>query len=51
MQQQMELEAKRMRQQMNITSLGGVAGQVIDGSLQLIQTTDGKLHYGLLTIT
>ncbi|XP_004933058.2 zinc finger protein 391 isoform X1 [Bombyx mori] len=40
MQQQMELEAKRMRQQMNITSLGGVAGQVIDGSLQLIQTTD-----------
>ncbi|CAH0697079.1 unnamed protein product [Spodoptera exigua] len=40
MQQQMELEAKKMRQQINVTGLSGViSGQIVDGTLQLIHAT------------
>ncbi|KAF9795916.1 hypothetical protein SFRURICE_008556 [Spodoptera frugiperda] len=36
-QQQLELEAKKMRQQINVTGLSGViSGQIVDGTLQLI---------------
>ncbi|XP_026754276.2 zinc finger protein 391-like isoform X1 [Galleria mellonella] len=38
MQQQLEAEAKKMRQQINVTGLSGVLqGQIVDGTLQLIQ--------------
>ncbi|XP_026729194.1 zinc finger protein 79-like isoform X1 [Trichoplusia ni] len=37
LQQQLELEAKKMRQQINVTGLSGViSGQIVDGTLQLI---------------
>uniref|UniRef100_A0A2A4JFI7 Protein krueppel n=1 Tax=Heliothis virescens TaxID=7102 RepID=A0A2A4JFI7_HELVI len=36
-QQQLELEAKKMRQQINVSGLSGViSGQIVDGTLQLI---------------
>nr|XP_049705219.1 zinc finger and SCAN domain-containing protein 31 isoform X2 [Helicoverpa armigera] len=38
-QQQLELEAKKMRQQINVSGLSGViSGQIVDGTLQLIHT-------------
>ncbi|XP_030025859.1 zinc finger protein 391 isoform X2 [Manduca sexta] len=38
-QQQLEQEAKKMRRQMNVTGLSGViSGQMVDGTLQFIQT-------------
>lgn len=38
-QQQLELEAKKVRQQINVTGLSGViSGQIVDGTLQLIHT-------------
>ncbi|CAH2245686.1 jg4848 [Pararge aegeria aegeria] len=44
-QQQIEQEAKKIRQQLNVTNISGVVtGQIVDGQLQLIQTTseDGE---------
>ncbi|CAG9794738.1 unnamed protein product [Diatraea saccharalis] len=39
-QQQLEAEAKKMRQQMNVIGLSGViSGQIVDGTLQLTQNT------------
>lgn len=41
LQQQMEADAKKMRQQMNVMGLSGVlSGQIVDGTLQLTQATD-----------
>ncbi|CAH2059274.1 unnamed protein product, partial [Iphiclides podalirius] len=38
-QQQLELEAKKIRQQLNVNNLSGViSGQIVDGTLQLIQS-------------
>ncbi|KAM3959851.1 uncharacterized protein ACR2FA_006135 [Aphomia sociella] len=40
MQQQLEAEAKKVRQQINVTGLSGVlSGQIVDGTLQLIQAS------------
>ncbi|XP_061723190.1 zinc finger and BTB domain-containing protein 17-like isoform X1 [Cydia pomonella] len=40
-QQQLELEAKKIRQQINVSGLSGVlSGQIVDGALQLIQTNE-----------
>ncbi|XP_048001557.1 GDNF-inducible zinc finger protein 1-like isoform X2 [Leguminivora glycinivorella] len=40
-QQQLELEAKKIRQQINVSGLSGVlSGQIVDGTLQLIQTNE-----------
>ncbi|XP_068625467.1 uncharacterized protein [Battus philenor] len=44
-QQQLELEAKKLRQQLNVSNLSGViSGQIVDGTLQLIQapSEDGE---------
>lgn len=43
MQQQLELEAKKLRQQMNVTGLSGVvSGQIVDGALQLVHGTNDQ---------
>ncbi|XP_061380090.1 zinc finger protein 391-like [Danaus plexippus] len=40
-QQQLEQEARKIRQQLNVTNLSGVlTGQFVDGTLQLIQTNE-----------
>lgn len=47
LQMQMEAEAKKMRQQINVSSLSGVvSGQIVDGQLQLIPATseDGDVE-------
>ncbi|CAB3227720.1 unnamed protein product [Arctia plantaginis] len=50
LQQQLEAEAKKVRQQINVTGLSGViSGQIVDGTLQLIHSTneaneDGELQ-------
>ncbi|XP_075986481.1 uncharacterized protein LOC142983467 isoform X1 [Anticarsia gemmatalis] len=47
MQQQMELESKKVRQQINVAGLSGViSGQIVDGTLQLIHATseDGEVQ-------
>ncbi|XP_013185162.2 zinc finger and BTB domain-containing protein 24 isoform X2 [Amyelois transitella] len=52
-QQQMEAEAKKMRQQINVTSLSGVlSGQIVDGTLQLIQapSEDGEQETQMLVV-
>lgn len=37
-QQQMELDAKKMRQQIHVSGLSGVlSGHIVDGTLQLVQ--------------
>ncbi|CAH0721211.1 unnamed protein product, partial [Brenthis ino] len=44
-QQQLEQEAKKIRQKLNVTNLSGViSGQIVDGTLQLIQASseDGE---------
>ncbi|KAJ0170768.1 hypothetical protein K1T71_013540 [Dendrolimus kikuchii] len=42
-QQQLELEAKKLRQQMNVTGLSGVvSGQIVDGALQLVHGTNDQ---------
>ncbi|XP_026498741.1 zinc finger and SCAN domain-containing protein 2-like isoform X1 [Vanessa tameamea] len=44
-QQQLEQEAKKIRQQLNVSNLSGViSGQIVDGTLQLIQASseDGE---------
>ncbi|XP_034837447.1 uncharacterized protein [Maniola hyperantus] len=46
-QQQLEQEAKKIKQQLTVNNLTGVVtGQIVDGQLQLIQTTseDGELE-------
>ncbi|CAH2096906.1 unnamed protein product [Euphydryas editha] len=45
LQQQLEQEAKKIRQQLNVSNLSGViSGQIVDGTLQLIQASseDGE---------
>ncbi|XP_038219493.1 GDNF-inducible zinc finger protein 1-like isoform X2 [Zerene cesonia] len=45
LQQQIEQEAKKMRQQINVNNLTGViSGQIVDGTLQLIHTSEDGEH-------
>ncbi|XP_053619656.1 zinc finger protein 260-like isoform X2 [Plodia interpunctella] len=53
LQQQMEAEAKKMRQQINVNSLTGVlTGQIVDGALQLMQapSEDGEADAQMLVV-
>ncbi|CAG4978665.1 unnamed protein product [Colias eurytheme] len=45
LQQQIEQEAKKIRQQINVNNLTGViSGQIVDGTLQLIHTSEDGEH-------